>query len=642
MLDIYPASGNSHARVRSADGSAYMLIDASANNDPTLYFREGGSNKWIIGNDADTDAFMISTNSNLSSAALTVATDGAVTTSGQVTAVGGVLATNNITTTHDINVAGDIVHYADTDTKIAFTVDNIDIYAGGVQMISMIEDGSQDKVIINEGEVDVDFEVRYDSGTGLKVEATTGTTTVNQLTALAGISATNDIQGGNLYSVNDVFVSANLVHWFDTDTKIAFDTDQIDFYAGNVKMITLDETTQNTVVINEDSADVDFRVESDVSTHALFVRGSDSRVGLGTSAPSEMLHIKSASRAAIFIEADTDNTPETDTAFIKMSQDGGAVQAYLGFSPAAGKDPANVNYTGALSNALLLGSTSNYPLQIGTNDNVRMTFEAGGNVGIGTTDPQVRLHIKQSTDGSNNDPGNALRLEDADGVAFWNIGLDNDSEAGKPELAFRFGDTGGEESGGGYMHGSFDEVAFQFTGQHMSTPASGSVDDFSESVGMIVVSSGEYSNISTSSIKPSINESLPSVALSLERNQKSVFGVISSVEDVNEEFRRYKVGAFGTKVKKNDNRLVINSLGEGAIWVSNVNGNLENGDYITSCEIPGLGMKQDDDLFHSYTVAKTTQSCNFDLESVIYTCEEFEHDGKTHRRAFVGCTYHCG
>jgi len=39
------------------------------------------------------------------------------------------------------------------------------------------------------------------------------------------------------------------------------------------------------VVINETGADVDFRVESDTNTHALFVQGSDGNVGIGTTAP---------------------------------------------------------------------------------------------------------------------------------------------------------------------------------------------------------------------------------------------------------------------------------------------------------------------------------------------------------------------
>jgi hypothetical protein len=47
----------------------------------------------------------------------------------------------------------------------------------------------------------------------------------------------------------------------------------------------------NEVVVNDGSADVDFRVESDTNTHALFVQGSDSNVGIGIAAPTASLHV---------------------------------------------------------------------------------------------------------------------------------------------------------------------------------------------------------------------------------------------------------------------------------------------------------------------------------------------------------------
>jgi hypothetical protein len=136
---------------------------------------------------------------------------------------------------------------------------------------------------------------------------------------------------------------------------------------------------------------------------------------------------------------------------------------------------------------------------------------------------------------------------------------------------------------------------------------------------------------------------LPVVELSTTRNQKSAFGVLSDREDENET-RTYTNGNFRSHFLKNGDvdRLIINSLGEGAIWVCNITGNLENGDYITTCEIPGYGMLQDDDLLHNYTVAKITQDCIFELDNPMYDCVEFEHEGNTYRKAFVGCTYHCG
>ena len=71
----------------------------------------------------------------------------------------------------------------------------------------------------------------------------------------------------------------------------------------------------------------------------------------------------------------------------------------------------------------------------------------------------------------------------------------------------------------------------------------------------------------------------------------------------------------------------INSLGEGGILVSNVNGNIDNGDYLVA-DGNGYAMKQDDDILHNYTVAKA-------LESVDWSKE-------TSTTKMISCTYHCG
>ena len=177
-----------------------------------------------------------------------------------------------------------------------------------------------------------------------------------------------------------------------------------------------------------------------------------------------------------------------------------------------------------------------------------------------------------------------------------------------------------------------------FTGQHRMSCNSNLLD--SEYIGLIASSKGIYKNI-TGGVKPTINDALPEVELSSNRYDKKAYGVISNVED--HDNRTVSAGRFVSYFKKeDDDRLIINSLGEGGIWVCNINGDLENGDYITTCEIPGYGMKQDDDLLHNYSVAKITCDCNFDLNSNIYDCIEFEFDGQVYKKAFVGCTYHCG
>ena len=48
------------------------------------------------------------------------------------------------------------------------------------------------------------------------------------------------------------------------------------------------------VIINEDSQDIDFRVESNGNANMLFVDGGNDRVGVGTASPTELLHLKTS------------------------------------------------------------------------------------------------------------------------------------------------------------------------------------------------------------------------------------------------------------------------------------------------------------------------------------------------------------
>jgi NAD dependent epimerase/dehydratase family enzyme len=57
---------------------------------------------------------------------------------------------------------------------------------------------------------------------------------------------------------------------------------------------------------------------------------------------------------------------------------------------------------------------------------------------------------------------------------------------------------------------------------------------------------------------------------------------------------------------------VVNALGDGRVLVSNINGEIEAGDYITTSAIAGYGQRQENDLVHSYTVGKATETVDWD------------------------------
>ena len=154
-----------------------------------------------------------------------------------------------------------------------------------------------------------------------------------------------------------------------------------------------------------------------------------------------------------------------------------------------------------------------------------------------------------------------------------------------------------------------------FTGQHRCIV---NTNINNNHLGLIVSTTGKYLNMDNNN-KPTINDSLPICNLTTLENDKKVFGVISDMED---EERKYSAGSFITPVEKeniNENRFYINSVGEGSIWVCNKNGNLENGDYISSSNILGYGQKQIllEDCLTKFTVAKITCDCNFSLNKQI-------------------------
>jgi hypothetical protein len=155
-----------------------------------------------------------------------------------------------------------------------------------------------------------------------------------------------------------------------------------------------------------------------------------------------------------------------------------------------------------------------------------------------------------------------------------------------------------------------------------------------EYMGRIMVSTGEIATdvtdendewiIKTGEDGITIEDALPKMALSTIRKDKRVFGVMGDPKRWNSR----------------PSRLVVNSVGEGGIWVANTNGNLQNGDYIQTSDQLGYGEKQDDDILHNYTVAKATMDCPFDLNNDnLYKCITLPNGAKA---AFIACTYHCG
>jgi len=146
------------------------------------------------------------------------------------------------------------------------------------------------------------------------------------------------------------------------------------------------------------------------------------RVGIGTNSPTARLNI-------------VDNT---NSATLRLQNLNSGNPVGIGFRGSDGNNKgylewANSTYNGGLSgpDALSLFTMGSAPLTLGTASLERLRIDSSGNVGVGTNNPQRRLHVR--ADGTYQ-----LRLENGNtGGGYWNISQsDNVFGAGGGKLLF--------------------------------------------------------------------------------------------------------------------------------------------------------------------------------------------------------------
>jgi hypothetical protein len=129
--------------------------------------------------------------------------------------------------------------------------------------------------------------------------------------------------------------------------------------------------------------------------------------------------------------------------------------------------------------------------------------------------------------------------------------------------------------------------------------------------GMVVTVTGEVVCRPDEHGTPCISSTLPTVTLCHMANDPKVLGALVRAGNLphNHWYQAREGERFGQ----------VNAVGEGRVWVCDLNGTIQAGDYITTSPVPGYGQKQGDDIMHSYTLAKVTETP--DWESIEETVE---------------------
>ena len=349
---------------------------------------------------------------------------------------------------------------------------------------------------------------------------------------------------------------------------------------------------------------------------------SNGDIGMGTNSPNGKLHI--------FEETGTTLTASAGTIILEHNDTGGQSSILFKSKENSGNDYGFIKYSddGAANGT----SSENSLLEIGVQNDGNdgnadelkfsvpggyMYIRADGNVGIGETNPDGGLVIRS---GGNEDKALVMKTSDESSTTGGYFDFRWAGSGTNYNMAVHMKDNDSPYSN--HMIGYFENDSANsshvfFTGQHRNILNQNITET---EIGLIVSSTDTIINVD-GSLLPFINEALPFCQITNMDNDKKVFGVISGREDTN-DYRTTGTGSYktiSTKTYKNERRMYINSVGEGAIWVCNKNSTLENGDYITSTTVTGYGGKQtlNEGFLMNYTVAKITCDCDFSLTKIV-------------------------
>ena len=214
-----------------------------------IEFAKGGTTQWVLGSDsvgsAGSNDFRI-----IKSTGLNNANGLFITSSNYNVGIGTVNAVEKLTV--EGNISGSDISATDLISAVRFactgrttfgnSADDRHVITGNITASNNIS--SSGDIIANQ------FVIDNTDANGILLNSSANATL--DIAAGNGGGLTNVyVKSSQLEVAGNLMVDQDLIHRGDTDTKITFGTDQMDFIAGNVTMIALDETdTGNSISLN--------------------------------------------------------------------------------------------------------------------------------------------------------------------------------------------------------------------------------------------------------------------------------------------------------------------------------------------------------------------------------------------------------
>lgn len=344
--------------------------------------------------------------------------------------------------------------------------------------------------------------------------------------------------------------------------------------------------TNSGLIINEGSAaSVDFRVESDTNTHALFVDATNGYVGFDQSSPAAKLHVgnTSSGSAADYNYLQLDGSGDVQHKLYLPTASNLMIWDFNGTGNGGAIEFRDYNTRiGMFTNSGLVindGGAAGVGLRVEGDTQTHLLYTDGTNdrVGVGTNSPAVRFHVVQS-----DHTVAAFDRTDGDGVL---VALQRD----------------------GVNVGSISTflgiVSYNaFTGSHY-TWHEGSIEK-----GTVVSLTGQNKYLHDD---PGA-EILYGVEECAQINSPKVLGSYLALLEPLDDLATTNPG-------------LVMAVGNGEVWVTDKGENIEAGDYLISSDVIGHAQKMDANLALNYVFARAAEDVDWS------TVSETSTDGIKHK-----------
>ena len=310
--------------------------------------------------------------------------------------------------------------YANISNAYVATIDNDQASAGHVLKLSTDGNGSGSRLLeMEDGDGDILFRARADGRFGFGPD---GVDSMGAGTFVVGID--------NSSHTSDIAISQRLQHLGDANTYLDFPSnDTFNLVAGGNSFLKYD----GNILINNANANADTKIMADNGAVVLHVDAGTNKVGIGATAPAELLTINAAA--------------DGDECFIQF-QEGGADRAKIGINTSnnllfhnqfinkhivfkvndQGTTREALRIDGAVSEVVVNQSADSLVnFRVESDSNTHMLYVTGsGKVGINHSTPASTLSImgslalKVNSINAANDPGTTYSISTTDCVLLIN------------------------------------------------------------------------------------------------------------------------------------------------------------------------------------------------------------------------------